>query len=47
MAHRADRAEIERIVSLYARELEKRYSISGIYLYGSYARGKADQDSDI
>ncbi len=47
MAHRADRTAIEEIVARYAHEVGKRYSIYGVYLYGSHARGMADGGSDI
>lgn len=39
--------QIEQIVRLYAKEVEKDYSIEQIILFGSYATGKANEQSDI
>jgi predicted nucleotidyltransferase len=40
--------DVERIISLYVAELKKRgIRPQKIILYGSYARGEANQDSDI
>jgi len=42
------KTKVEKIVEKYATELKaKKYSFSAIYLFGSYAKGKASQWSDI
>jgi predicted nucleotidyltransferase len=38
---------INGVVERYAKAVNQRYAPKAIYLYGSYARGKAKQDSDI
>ena len=37
---------IEEIVSL-VKPIAEKYGIKEIYLFGSYARGEADEDSDL
>lgn len=43
------REEVLRIVHELGEELTTLYGerLTGVYLYGSYARGEADEDSDI
>ena len=42
------KAKVEKIVKKYATELKtKKYPFSAIYLFGSYANGKANRWSDI
>jgi len=38
---------VDEIVTSYAREVSQRYAPKAIYLYGSYARGEAQEGSDI
>ncbi|MFH1029946.1 MAG: nucleotidyltransferase domain-containing protein [bacterium] len=40
--------EVKKIIKEYAKKLkEEKYSFSAIYLFGSYAKGKASKWSDI
>ena len=43
------RDEVLRLVGEFREELQRLYGdrLKGVYLYGSYARGQADEDSDI
>ena len=42
------KVDAKKIVKEYAKELKKRnYSFSAVYLFGSYAKGKAHKWSDI
>lgn len=43
------REEVFRLVGEFRKELQRIYGerLKGVYLYGSYARGEADEDSDI
>ena len=42
-----DKTEINSIIDRYIEQVCKNYSPSQIILFGSYARGNADLDSDI
>lgn len=42
-----DQREVLRIAKEYASSVRKVLPESGVYLYGSYARGNAGRDSDI
>lgn len=42
-----NKEEVEAIIKRYINEIRKELPISEVFLYGSYAKGKADQDSDI
>ncbi len=47
MADDRVRKQINKTILKYAEYLKKEYSITGIYLYGSYAKGSNTDDSDI
>ncbi|MFH1152706.1 MAG: nucleotidyltransferase family protein [Pseudomonadota bacterium] len=42
-----NRSDIINILSLHRQELEERFGVTKIGLFGSYARGEEKQDSDI
>ncbi len=40
--------EVKQIVATYGNQLKKnKFPVSGVYLFGSYATGKAQKNSDI
>jgi uncharacterized protein len=39
--------QVKQIAIKYAEVLKKEYIIHGLYLYGSYAKGNYNSDSDI
>ncbi|MDD2229194.1 MAG: nucleotidyltransferase domain-containing protein [Candidatus Cloacimonetes bacterium] len=39
--------QLEQIIRQYAEILNQQITVDAIYLFGSYAKGTADQDSDI
>jgi predicted nucleotidyltransferase len=39
--------EIEKIIKQHQRELEEKYKVKKIGVFGSYARGDQSEDSDI
>lgn len=39
--------KIRKIISLYKDSLEKKISVDKLILFGSWAQGKADEESDI
>jgi predicted nucleotidyltransferase len=43
----SNRTEINRIALAYATIIKREFSVAGLYLYGSYAKGNFHQDSDI
>jgi len=47
MATISDREQIDRIVLSFAEYLKQIYKIQGVYLFGSYAKGNFDKNSDI
>jgi predicted nucleotidyltransferase len=47
MAEKVISDNIKKIVCDYTDALKKKYTIHSVYLYGSYAHGNADDDSDI
>jgi uncharacterized protein len=42
-----DNEEVIRIVRRYAKDLSNKMNIKKVYLFGSYAKGSANIDSDI
>ena len=42
-----DKKQIIKLVEDFAREIQSDFSPKKIYLYGSYAKGNATEDSDI
>lgn len=38
---------VKKVIKLYQKDLEKKVSIKKIILFGSYAKGKVNKDSDI
>lgn len=47
MAKKTVDTDILNIINAYAKELKKHYNISAIILFGSYAKGTNDENSDI
>ncbi|MCL4514292.1 MAG: nucleotidyltransferase domain-containing protein [Firmicutes bacterium] len=47
MADRQTQYMIREIARKYADVLRREINLLGLYVYGSYARGEQDQDSDI
>ncbi len=47
MATIHDRLKVERIVKEYAELLKKELSLDQVYMFGSYAKGTYDDNSDI
>ena len=47
MVERAINKDIAKSINEYVKEIKKQYNISAIILFGSYAKGTADEDSDI
>jgi predicted nucleotidyltransferase len=43
----SNRTDINKIALAYASILKREFSLEGLYLYGSYAKGNFHQDSDI
>ena len=39
--------DVLKSVEEYIKEISKHYSIQGVYLFGSYAKGTNHEDSDI
>jgi len=39
--------EIDKVLTAYVAELRKHYKIDYVILFGSYAKGKQNEDSDI
>ena len=47
MVERTIKKEILNIINAYISEIKKHYNISDIILFGSYAKGTENEDSDI
>ncbi len=47
MAANHDRLEVERIVKEYVELLKKEVALEQVYMFGSYAKGTYDDNSDI
>ena len=47
MAKKSINSNILGIINAYAKEIKKRYNVNSIILFGSHAKGIADENSDI
>ena len=47
MDKRAIKRDILKIIDAYSKEIKKRYNVTDIILFGSYAKGTENEDSDI
>lgn len=47
MAERTINEDILKVIKKFAEETKKHYNVSSIILFGSYAKGTANEDSDI
>ena len=39
--------KVRKLIQVYKKDLEKKIKVSKVILFGSYARGKATEDSDV
>jgi predicted nucleotidyltransferase len=47
MSSKNDLTKIKTIVEKYAKELNKKFDIKDIYIFGSYSKNNFNEDSDI
>ena len=47
MVERTINKDILDIINLYSKEIKKRYNVTDIILFGSYAKGTENENSDI